>query len=543
MRAGWTTLFVTVLLGTTSLAATGATAAADPPADPVRLLEGKSKVEVDVALLIDDLLPLVLETMRAGAEYTEEGPTEVAARADRLSRTLDVLGVHALDRLRVETEVKADRERTHAVVTFDPGADAGVIGALAAVAPSGAEFGRHLDADDLDLLISVPTFARNLEALLDQLARPEVQEMLPELPVDETGEIVVGGLSLRHDLLPLLAGELHLLVLKDPPDAAPDAVPAVAVVIATVDAITLRDRLFQFAGALAADAPQPHVAALISGIEAGMRAMPVQRVGSFAYQGVPHGPAVATSDDWLVLTSDGTRFQQALATADGMDLPRCRLFARMPGEFLVKVLARLAARDEQPQPLLPMLRAAAAVQGFGVAELVAGARTGRLEVEARQTGRSTRILYGLLHDALAAAPARVAVEREQAWLTGTVSAVDAALAAWSEDHDGVYPEELSALADGGYLPFFPELTAVPLGDYREHAYTYVPLEDDDGLIAGYYFFIYGGGEGSGYDVFDDDNIHAGRAFVIAGDGRPDGVLHFSYDGIAVPQVEAWNERE
>jgi hypothetical protein len=526
------------------LAAAGAAAAAQPPttaADPVLVFEGKSRLELDMSLLVDDLLPLVLDAMRAGAEYTEEGPSGASARADRTARMLDVLGVHALDRLRVDSEVKSDREHTHATLTFVPGADAGVIGALAEVAPAEARFGRYLDADEIDLLLSVPPFAQNVAALLDQLARPEVQAMLPELPFDADGEIDLGGMSPRDDLLPLLAGEMHLLVLNAPAGATETTVPPIALVFAATDGPALRDALFELAGRLAAITKNPRIEMVVTGLEAGLRAMPTRQVGDFAYQAIPGGPAVATSADWLIITTDGARFQQAIADADGLDIPKCRTYSRMPGEFLVKMLARNSAHAETRQPLLPMLQDAAAVKGFGVAEVTTGSRAGRLEIDARQTGRSTRVLYGLLHDALAAAPARIAAEREQEWLADTVGALDAALTTYGEDHEGTFPADPQQLTDGGYLPVFPDLTPTPLGVYHEHGYTYVPLTAADGRVTGYYFFIYGGAPDDGYDVFTPDNIHDPAHFVIASDGIPDGVLRFCYDGTANAQVDAWSD--
>jgi hypothetical protein len=528
------------------LAATGAVIASEPaPAavDPVRVFEVQSRLELDMALLVDDLLPLVLDAMRAGAEYTEEGPTGAAARADQAARTLDVLGVHALDRLRIDSEMKADREHTRATLTFVPGADAGVIGALANVAPAEARFGGYLDADEIDLLISVPPFAKNVEALLDQLARPGVQDMLPELPFDADGEIDLSGMSLRHDLLPLLAGEMHLLVLNSPVGAAPAAVPPIALVLAAQDGLALRDAVLELAGRVATITQNSQIAMVVTGLEAGLRAMPSRQVGDFSYQSIPGGPAIATNADWLIITTDGARFQQAVARADGLGIPKCRTYSRMPVEFLVKMLARTSARDEQKQALLPMLQAAAAVKGFGVAEVTTGSQSGRIEVDARQTGRSTRVLYDLLHDSLAAAPARIAADREQEWLADTVGALDAALTTWGEDHGGAFPANVQELTNGGYLPVFPDLLPTPLGVYLERGYTYVPLTDDGGLVTGYYFFIYGGGQDDGYDVFTPDNIGDPGHFTIEGDGLPDGVLRFCYDGTANAQVEAWNEAQ
>ncbi len=535
----------TLLMGSIwFLAVTGVADAAEPTptvADPVRVFEGQSRLELDVARLVDDLLPLVLEAMRAGAEYTEEGPAGAAARADRTARLLDVLGVQALDRLRIDSEVKADREHTRATLTFVPGADAGMIGALAEVAPAEARFGRYLDADEMDLLVSVPPFARNVEALLDQLARPEVRDMLPELPFDADGEIDLGGMSPRDDLLPLLAGEMHLVVLNTPAEAAASPVPPIALVLAAVDGLALRDAVFELAGRLAAITENPQIATVVTSLEAGLRTMPTRQVGDFAYQAIPGGPAIATSADWLIITTDGTRFQQAVAGADGYDIPKCRTYSRMPGEFLVKMLARTSARAVPKQPLLPMLQDAAAVKGFGVAEVTTGSRSGRIEIDARQTGRSTGVLYGLLRESLAAAPARIAEEREQEWLADTVGAIDAALTTWGEDHEGTFPADPQQLTDGGYLPVFPDLVPTPLGVYREHGYTYVPLPDTDGRLTGYYFFIYGGGQDDGYDVFTPENVHDLANFAIASDGIPDGVLRFCYDGTANAQVDHWSD--
>jgi hypothetical protein len=60
-------------------------------------------------------------------------------------------------------------------------------------------------------------------------------------------------------------------------------------------------------------------------------------------------------------------------------------------------------------------------------------------------------------------------------------------------------------------------------------------------VAGYYFFVYGMGEGTGYDVFTPENLSDPEHFAAGHDGKPDGVVNFCYDGTAVEQVDAWRE--
>ena len=87
-----------------------------------------------------------------------------------------------------------------------------------------------------------------------------------------------------------------------------------------------------------------------------------------------------------------------------------------------------------------------------------------------------------------------------------VAELDDALTRYGKEHDGVFPEDPKDLVSDGYLEAFPELAPTPLGDYVEDGYTYVTLRDEAGTVVGYFLFVYGGGEHTGYDVFTPENI-------------------------------------
>ena len=90
------------------------------------------------------------------------------------------------------------------------------------------------------------------------------------------------------------------------------------------------------------------------------------------------------------------------------------------------------------------------------------------------------------------------------------------------------------------LTFLPDLAPTPLGVYVDGGYTYVPLRDESGTVVGHYFFVYGGDENAGRDVFTPDNLAEPEDFRVAKDGENDGVVGFSFDGVALEHVEDWS---
>ena len=65
------------------------------------------------------------------------------------------------------------------------------------------------------------------------------------------------------------------------------------------------------------------------------------------------------------------------------------------------------------------------------------------------------------------------------------------------------------------------------------------VRDDSGAVVGHYFFVYGGGENTGHDVFTEENLADPESFRVGQDGENDGVAGFSYDGIALDHVQEW----
>ena len=102
----------------------------------------------------------------------------------------------------------------------------------------------------------------------------------------------------------------------------------------------------------------------------------------------------------------------------------------------------------------------------------------------------------------------------------------------------MFPETLQGLVDAGYMDAVPgQVKPTTLGQYVDGGYTYVPVADDAGTIAGYYFIVYGMGEGTGFDILTPENMGA-DTFHAARDGVPDGIVSYAYGGTEIPHVQS-----
>jgi hypothetical protein len=596
-----------------------------PPPDPVLQTESNSYFELDLGMVVHDLLGVYLDALResepgggepggaesGGAEFERLSPAE---RADRIEALAGAIGLSALERLRVESKTAIDRESTRITLTTDPREDAGLIGSLLAIPPARARFGRYLSEDDVAILVSLPTWAPSFAAGVEFLDRPEVDMLFPETKGQAGTNSLLASLHLKEELLPFLSGELDYVQFAASADipaagevdnrggASDDrsasgaggaghrsrSHPDVALVIGAHDGAALRDKILDLSLKVvgmvsgrtqAATGPAPDssaqsktqqqaaMMAMASGLISGLRSLPSETHGDFKFQKLPGGAALATSPDWLIITTAPARLEALVERpVEGMEIPKSRAYVRLDGGVVIKAMlahgahgarrGRGDARAEDPgrpaaelHDRIAAILADAAKQGqTGTFEMTATSRADRFTIDLRRSGRVSRTGYAVLREVVAALPAlqaaqakRNVTEKAKAGIKEDVSQLDDALTRYGQEHHGTFPEDPRELVREGYLDAFPDLQPTPPGSYLERGYSYIPLRSDDGTVLGCYLFVYGGGEGTGYDVFTPENLSALDHFAIGKDGEPDGVANFAYEGSAERQVEMWRQ--
>jgi hypothetical protein len=514
--------------------------------DPIIAVDARSDVEIDLGLMVDDLMPLIADALAASDEDGED--------AQVMMRVLtEVMGIEALDRLRMKTRQGRDHLDLESTVSLDrDAAPDGVLARLAAIDDRECRFARYLHRDDLAMAVVVHDLRAQMEVMLDMLAHPAMAELMDDLPVDEAGELSMNGFSPRRDLLPLLAGEFDVMMLDMPTTRTAMAIPMppVLLAIASTDGPALRDSLVAMVDRLAGDAMGG-----MGGMGAMLEAMPVQTAGAFEVVETPFGIAMATSDDFLVLGPAGAPLRDLLAEADGdLEVPDGLSWRYMHGPRYAKLMDELTAMagmvpgDAASSDWLTRLSPTYLRNMHEQVELV---RTDgdRFEIEGSLEGPAMTGFYRMAREWLADLPQTMAAERRERERRQRVNRyraimmkLDAALTQYGIDHDGLFPLHPTELVAAGYLDEFPLEREVPAGMYVEGAYTYHPLHDQDGDVAGYFLFIYAGGEDAGYDVYTPDNVDSEGDYWLESDGDPDGVATFCYDGLAIPQMEAWQAR-
>jgi hypothetical protein len=228
----------------------------------------------------------------------------------------------------------------------------------------------------------------------------------------------------------------------------------------------------------------------------------------------------------------------------GLRAPAGRQYVRVDVDRVLELVANMAEREgqwsEKSRVRTEILRQIGE-KPVGAIEIATSSRAGRIEMQVHQPGNILGLEYRLFRGFLAHAREFEEMEKTEHRYRDVTADLDEALTRYGQDHDGVFPENAEGLVEAGYLDRFPDLTPTPLGEYVDGGYTYVPLRDEAGTVAGYFLFVYGGGEGSGFDVFTPENLAHPEAFRMDSDGTKDGVANFCYDGTAIDQVNAWRK--
>ncbi len=496
--------------------------AATGTGSPILVQKSQSELELDLGMMVRDLLPPILETMKLEDE----------AKAAKAQSLVDLIGVGALHRLRMVSTV--DEQGSHATitVTVDPDAPAGLLTRMLAVPPGEFRFARYVRPDDALVVASFEDFAQGAGSVLEEMIEHRGSAPISFAPQGADSSFIRIATDLQEAVMPLLSGELDVLLFPSDTESA-SKIPPMALVVGSKDGMQLRDRVFDL---LASKMGEDQVAAL--------KAMPAETVGEFALYSLPVGVSYAVSPDFLVVTTDPVRLRGMLAEPAGtLSVPPGRHYLRMDGRFLADMLT---AKMKTGDPFSPEAQIKAEVlQSIGKAsagaiEIFTTSEPDRWTIDIRQQGSMADLQYSALREILLAAPRMKALEMRGQRYREAVARLDKAMTRYGEEHDGIFPKKIDALVKEGYLDALPDLQPTPLGKYVEGGYTYVPLRDEDGAVTGYFYFVYGVDPNGGRDILTPASVEDPARFVAARDGKPDGIVAFCYDGTAIRQMEAWN---
>jgi hypothetical protein len=492
-------------------------------AGPIIKMRAESEFEVDLGMIVEDFAPSLIEI--AGVE-DENAPEAIRA-------LMGVLGVTALDRLNVRSSVNDERNITSLMVTLDPSADGGLLGDLFAVPPGEFGFGRYLEEDEVVLVVFASGLEQRIRALENLFRRPEVRQLAPMVPTDPLGITAMWGIDAEKDILPLLSGELDLILFPCS-EGQECSTPGAALVLGLTDGSAFRETLLT-------------ILTKVLGEEQGeqMRAVEGEPAGDFTFYPMWEGLAYAIGPDFGIMTSDPDRLKEVVSRGKG-GFPdvEATTYVRLSGDLLLTMLGSVvetADPGSQEAVLIGELLRSVGEETVGTIEVTSRTGRGQLDLDLRIPASLYAAEYRLLKEFFAIAPELAAINAKlgEEDLRGIVGEVDAALTRYGEQHEATFPESLDGLVEGGYLDAVPDLQPTPLGEYVDAGYTYLPLRDENGEVVGYYFFVYGVDENAGYDVFTSENLTDTADFRVAKDGNNDGVVGFSYDGVAIEHVEEW----
>jgi hypothetical protein len=278
-----------------------------------------------------------------------------------------------------------------------------------------------------------------------------------------------------------------------------------------------------------------------------------ETVGDFELKVLPFGGALAVSGDFLVVGMAPDVMREVLAGKKGdLKVPDGIEWVYMNGPkygaYMESMMGMAAAMSPEESAETDWLMEIYGVM-FDHMEyeeiLYRSTKTG-LEGEVDVRGPVLTGMYKMLPALMDKLPELMAMkeakeqeEEARDAYRGAIGMVDQAMMAYAAANDGTYPEDPYQLLEQGYVDEWPFVGATPAGTYAEWAYTYHTYHDESGAVNGYVFFLYGGGERTGYDVYTAENVAAEGPFRPAEDGVPDGVVSFCYDGVAIDLIDEY----
>jgi hypothetical protein len=505
-----------------ALLAFGTAVSISTAGNPIIKQRSESEVEIDLGMIVEDFMPHIIELMG----------TEDEAAPEKIRAIMKLLGIEALDRFKASSSINDEWSKGSMSITLDPEIEGGLLADLFAVPPSRFQFGRYLEKEELAMVLFSAGLGERIEAFNKLLGQPEFRELAPMIPSDPLAITGMWGIDARKDILPLLSGELDLIIFSCG-EGETCAIPKVALVMGLTDGLAFRSTMLDMVDN-------------IVGPEKGAEFREVQgeKAGDFTFYPLWQGFSYAIAPDFGIMTTDTALLKEIVARdAKGSDPVEATMFVHLNGDRLVNMLSgTLAQQGGDSEEMVYMLEIlnAVAEEPIGTMEFTGRTGKGRLEMEFEHPSSMYAAYYRMWKGMIAAASKMAAMAAEQQGLQDIVHEVDGALTTYGLEHDGTFPESLEALVEAGYLEALPDLEPTPLGEYIEGGYTYLPLRDDSGKVVGHYFFAYGGGEDGGHDVFTQENLADPDNFSVAKDGEKDGVQNFSFDGIALEHMEEWN---
>ena len=529
--------FIVIMLAAISLGF-GASAMAQSSGDPIIRMDSNSKMEVDLGMMAEDLFPLLLEALEAEDE-------ESAAMA---SFFWQQLGLDALQLLKMESKQTKDNSTSKVLITLDQEKKDSLIYRFFTLPNGQCNFGKNVQKDQLVMFMTLHNFSSYLDIMLDFLAKPEMAELLGELPLDENGDLAIGDFRPRTDLLPLLSGELDLFILESPEGTVVSPLSApYFLVLGSTDGFALRDKILEIASMMGGEAG--------GGIAEMIQSMEPELVGGYELLEFPFGGALAVNEDYLILGMAPAPMREMLTIGAGdLRVPDGLEWVYMNGPKYgaymdsVMDMATAMSSGEEYETQLMMKVYSILFEHIETEEYLCKSRSGGLEITTEVNGPVMTGLYKLAYVMLEELPEIIEQQQlkdeKKSALEGfqdAVGMVDKAMMAYAEEHDGTYPEDPVQLYEEGYMDSFPLSGSVEPGQYMEWGYTYHALRDEEGKIEGYFFFVYGGPEGDGFDVYTPENLADPENFRIGRDGHPDRVASFCFDGTALEQADRYFE--
>ena len=514
-------------------------AAAETPGDPIVRLDNNTKIELDMGLMVREMMPLL---MNALSDEDEEA-------AMMLGMLQELVGMEALDTLKMESKSTRDHAFTKMTLTLDPEMKDSLLFRMYTVENGKCEFSRYVKKDDLVMFTTVHNFPAYLNLMLDVLAMPELAEFTGDMPVNENGELALGDFVPRTDLLPLLSGELDFFILDAPGEAAPSPLAApIVLVLGSTDGFALKAQILNIAAMLGGEAGM--------GIGEMIAAVEPEMVGDFELQELPMGGALAVSEDYLVISMVPGELREMLAAKKGdLKVPSGLEWVYLNGpkygaymDSAMDMAGMMGAQGGSETEWM-MKFYAVLFDHIETEEVLYKSTANGMIVTAEVDGPVQTGMYRMLYAVLEELPAIIEQEKlkngDSEALQASRNAIgelDSALTGYGMDNGGIFPEDPRLLVDLGYLDYFPLTEATPAGQYIEGGYTYHVLRNEAGAVDGYLLFAYAGGEGTGFDVYTPENLAAEGNFQISRDGIPDGVASYCYDGTAMEQVNQYNNR-
>lgn len=517
------------------LAILAAPALAGDDPSPIIKLDARSEVEVDLAMLVDEITPALLSLL------TEEGGEESEQAAAVLETMLENLGVRDLDRLHMKARQTKGRDWSRMTIDLAEGGQGSILGRYFDRGRGECRFDEYLRRDDMAVVSVVHDLGAYLELFLDVLEDPALRGLAADLPYDDDGRLTFEGFTPRTDLLPLLSGEFTLAMPSAPVSGPMAEMMPMSMVLAlgADDGQALLEGILEIAAGFGGEDVSFDLKGMLAAFE-------TETVGEFELVATPF-LALATSDDFLVLANDAEGLRRMLARPAGnLDVPDGLSWSYVNGaayaelmEMLSDVTANLAPQDTQPDWTTRLY----AEYYEDVESMVqhATVKKGSLVLENEVEGDVMSGIFGMVKVVLEELPTIMESMADDdddglAEYSAVIQELDAAFVAYGLDHDGRYPADPDELVLGGYLEQFPYGPRVPGGHHMEGGYSYHAVTDAAGEVVGYYLFVYGPDPDGGYDVYTADNLADPASYWMESDGEADGVVTFCLDGVALEQA-------